>query len=925
MAILEPKQVAHSDFSAGLRAFESGANMITAALDKAAKMPSAWQTQMRNYNENEAMQRLGQAKNMEEMYEAFRSAMGAGDTAYNNGFENKLLINLDTQTRLNNQAATERAERDLGKYYTEIANAQARGDVNAEIAARNRFEEERARLELKTGLDYNPLKFKDYDYQANARGWAAHNLDKARLKFDMHDGIAKEQARIALNQAKSNPNYNQEDPVAETNALYFAFEHAAKSGNIAAVNLIMDEINKSPTFDRNSSQAQEIYNRYSSLAAGAGQYDPSAINVDPYTSKLGLQAKLGDKYATGVDAAGNLTAASYAPDAAFNQAATATTLPTTANTTAGHTAAPVSSGSNAFSTAVEEANKQQTQIAQQPQPQPQQQQQQPQTQASQTAFTNAQQQAMKAADEAMQQFTAKQEEKAAVANTPTTSSVAQASKPLTRYEQEVKKNRHLAPNVKASYNLVLNNSQNTEMQKEGLSNFFVSLSGMANSESYRNIPGVETSNELLDYLAQHEKTLDFTNKDAIAQALIDGGLVAPEYTAVNPGFGGVGQYAANPSASTSSTMVQQPITLTAQKRADEIYKIYEAAQEVETKTQEDNLLLDQTTSAIIDNDNFKLEIPNGFNNEIVEGNNAKQMAGISSQLSIASSQYKRAEEANNLAIDASPQMTAIDQAKNDVELVKNLSTKSFEEIICDKILYSFANARDPDDTLYKDKGELHNRGALIEKIRKDKYFPSIIEALEKSGADDITQKVMLDNYAAKLVNRVGDNWVMNDITFNSGNVHEFNSVICNKKNFDKSQKEYESIQKDNIGIQSKMSKLTKTEEAYQNIYSPGSYSGRLITGVANKLSPEEFMKLRSAAANGDAATLEKLMWQHCRDVGTEEGKQPLNDRAFELMVKVACRDFVTINSLGDSVITDLNELKQINYKTNQRTIFSGIR
>ena len=81
MAILEPKQVAQSDFGPGLRAFESGANMITAALDKAAKMPGAWQTQMRNYNENEAMQRLGQARNMEEMYEAFRGAMAAGDTA----------------------------------------------------------------------------------------------------------------------------------------------------------------------------------------------------------------------------------------------------------------------------------------------------------------------------------------------------------------------------------------------------------------------------------------------------------------------------------------------------------------------------------------------------------------------------------------------------------------------------------------------------------------------------------------------------------------------------------------------------------------------------------------------------------------------------------------------------------------------------
>ena len=122
-----------------------------------------------------------------------------------------------------------------------------------------------------------------------------------------------------------------------------------KSGNIAAVNLIMDEINKSATFDKNSAQAQEIYDRYSSLAAGAGQYDPSAITVDPYTSKLGLKAKLDDQYATGVGANGGLTAAAYGPNAAH--------IPSVTTTSPSQSAAEAPTAFSRFSSAVDEANK----------------------------------------------------------------------------------------------------------------------------------------------------------------------------------------------------------------------------------------------------------------------------------------------------------------------------------------------------------------------------------------------------------------------------------------------------------------------------------------------------------------------------------------------------------------------------------------
>ena len=934
MALLEPKQVAQSDFSAGLRAFESGANMITAALDKAAKMPSAWQTQMRNYNENEAMQRLGQARNMEEMYEAFRGAMAAGDTAYNNGFENKMIVALDDATRLNNQAATERAERDLSHFYTEIAIAQANGDKDAEARARRSFDEARARLELKTGLDYNPLKFKDYDYQANALGWANHGLNQRRLAFDMHNGIAQEQAKIALNQAKSNPNYDPNDPASETNALYFAFEHAMKSGNIAAVNLVMDEINKSATFDKNSAQAQEIYDRYSSLAAGAGQYDPSAVVVDPYTSKLGLKAKLDDQYATGVGANGGLTAAAYGPNAAYT--------PSVTTTSPSQPAAEAPTAFSRFSSAVDEANKTMQKAA----PTPtittttaQTQQPQQATTPQLTPQQQAQKQAMQAADAAMQQFTAAQDP-ASTATTATTStasdgtdaaseptSTKSASKPAhaVRYEEAVKSSGP-APHIKASYDNMIKLARN-DAQKEQYSNFFANLAQLQVESSFENLPGVQKANELIEYLHTKNETIDFNNTEEVAQALQDAGLVAPEYVAVTPTFS-ANQYAANPSAATSTQMVQQPIAQTALRDAEQIKKLYAASQDVQNKTAEDNLLLDQASGTILDNNLFKLEVADGYNNALVEEDNGKTLTGIKANLNIASKQLENAEQANMVKINASPQLRALyetEQLKADPKKAQELSNKSFYEILADKTLFSYADARDKDDSVHKNKD--NNRAALIEKYEKDTYVKNIIASLNTLQCDELTKKILLDNFASQMINKVGDNVVANDVTFNNERVNEFATVICNTATFEEAEREFSEISSDLAMIQAKQSNLEELAQSYANIYSSGSYSGMLITAVANSpgMTDEKFIKLRSAAANGDTRTMEKLMWQYGRNVGAVGGKRPLNDNAFRVMVADACRNFITVNARGNKALTDFETLKKFNYRSNQQTIFSGIR
>lgn len=934
MAILEPKQVAQSDFSAGLRAFESGANMITAALDKAAKMPSAWQTQMRNYNENEAMQRLGQARNMEEMYEAFRGAMAAGDTAYNNGFENKMIVALDDATRLNNQAATERAERDLSHFYTEIAIAQANGDKDAEARARRSFDEARARLELKTGLDYNPLKFKEYDYQANALGWANHALGQRRLAFDMHNGVAQEQAKIALNQAKSNPNYDPNDPASETNALYFAFEHAMNSGNIAAVNLIMDEINKSATFDKNSAQAQEIYDRYSSLAAGVGQYDPSAITVDPYTSKLGLKAKLDDQYATGIGANGGLTAAAYGPNAAHT--------PSVTTTSPSQPAAEAPTAFSRFSSAVDEANK----IMQKAAPAPttttttaQTQQPQQVTTPQLTPQQQTQKQAMQAADAAMQQFTAAQDP-ASTATTATTStasdgtgaaseptSTKSASKPAyaVRYEEAMKSSSP-APHIKADYDNMIKLARN-DAQKEQYSNFFANLAQLQVESSFENLPGVQKANELIEYLHTKNETIDFNNTEEVAQALQDAGLVAPEYVAVTPTFS-ANQYAANPSAATSIQMVQQPIKQTALRIAEQIKKLNVAAQDVQNKTAEDNLLLDQATATILDNNLFKLEVADGYNNALVEEDNGKTLTGIKANLNIASKQLENAEQANMVKINASPQLRALyetEQLKADPKKAQELSNKSFYEILADKTLFSYADARDKDDSVHKSKD--NNRAALIEKYEKDTYVKNIIASLNTLQCDELTKKILLDNFASQMINKVGDNVVANDVTFNNERANEFATVICNAATFEEAEREFSEISSDLAMIQAKQSNLEELAQSYTNIYSSGSYSGMLITAVANSpgMTDEKFIKLRSAAANGDTRTMEKLMWQYGRNVGAVGGKRPLNDNAFRVMVADACRNFITVNARGNKALTDFETLKKFNYRSNQQTIFSGIR
>lgn len=910
MAILEPKQVAQSDFSAGLRAFESGANMITNALDKAAKMPGAWQTQMRNYNENEAMQRLGQAKNMEEMYEAFRGAMAAGDTAYNNGFENKMILALDSAARLNNQAATERSERDLSHFYTEIAIAQANGDKEAEARARRSFDEARARLELKTGLDYNPLKFKDYDYQANALGWANHALGQRRLAFDMHDGVAQEQAKIALNQAKSNPNYDPNDPASETNALYFAFEHAMKSGNIAAVNLVMDEINKSATFDKNSAQAQEIYNRYSSLAAGAGQYDPSAIVVDPYTNKLGLKAKLDDQYATGVNGGGALTAASYGPNAAHT--------PSVTTTSPSQPAGEAPTAFSRFSSAVDEANK----SVQKTEPTTTQTQQQVTT-PQLTPQQQAQKQAMQAADEAMQQFTATQDP----ASTATTATTTSASEPAytVRY-QEAMANSKVDESTKKSYNNVISLAQ-SEAQKEQYSNFFGNLASLQKDSSFQNLPGVQEANKLVNYLSKNNKTIDFNNAEEISRALQDAGLVAPEYVAVTPTFSAT-QYAANPSAATNTQMVQQPIAETARRMAEKIKKLNVAAQNVQNKTAEDNLLLDQATGTILDSDLFKLKVADGYNNVLVEEDNGKTYAGIEANLNIASKQLENAEQANMVKINASPQLLALyqtEQLKADPKKAQELLNKSDYEILADKTLFSYADARDEDDSVHKNKD--NNRAALIEKYEKDTYVKNILASLNTLQCDPLTKKILLDNFAAQMINKVGNNLVANDVTFNTERVNEFATVICNPATFEEYEKEFSTISGDLALIKAKQSNLEELKQGYANIYSSGSYSGMLITAVANSpgMTEEKFLQLRSAAANGDTRTMEKLMWQYGRDVGAVGGKQPLNDNAFRVMVADACRNFITVNARGNKALTDFETLKEFNYRSNQQTIFSGIR
>ena len=941
MAILEPKQVAQSDFSAGLRAFESGANMITAALDKAAKMPGAWQTQMRNYNENEAMQRLGQAKNMEEMYEAFRGAMAAGDTAYNNGFENKMIAALDDTTRLNNLAATERSERDLSHFYTEIAIAQANGDKDAEARARRSFDEARARLELKTGLDYNPLKFKDYDYQANALGWANHDLGRRRLAFDMHDGRAKEQAKIALNQAKSNPNYDPNDPASETNALFFAFEHARKSGNLAAVNLVMDEINKSPTFDRNSAQAQAIYDGYNSMAAGAGQYTPTATVVDPYTSQLGLKAKLDDQYATGAGVNGGLTAAAYGPNAAHT--------PSVTTISPSQPAAEAPTAFSRFSSAVDEANKTMQKAAPTPTTTTttttQTQQSQQVTEPQLTPQQQAQKQAMQAADAAMQQFTAAQDPAStattvttatAAASGASTGSVTTASEPApttsvpepayaVRY-QEAMANSKVDESTKKNYNNLINLAQ-SDAQKEQYSNFFGNLGSLQKDSSFQNLPGVQEASKLVNYLSKNNKTIDFNNTEEIAQALQKAGLVATELVSVNPAFSG-NQYAANPSAATNMQMVQQPIEQTALRRAEEIKKLYAASQDVQNKTAEDNLLLDQASSTILDNNLFKLEVADGYNNVLVEKDNGNTYNGIEANLNIASKQLENAEQANMVKINASPQLLALyqtEQLKADPKKAQELLNKSDFEILADGTLFSYADARDKDDSVHNSKD--NNRAALIEKYKKDTYVENILNSVNALQCDPLTKKILLNNFASQMINKVGENVVANDVTFNNERVNEFATVICNPATFEDYEREFSTISGDLALIKAKQTNLEELKESYKNIYSSGSYSGMLITAVKNSpdMTDEEFLKLRSAAANGDTRTMEKLMWKYGRNVGAVGGKRPLNDNAFRVMVADACRNFMTVNARGNKALSDFETLKELNYRSNQQTIFSGIR
>lgn len=312
MAILEPKQVAQSDFSAGLRAFESGANMITAALDKAAAMPGAWQKQMRQYRENEAAQSIMSAKNMEDILARSRAAAEAGATAYNpEGMKNLALLS-NTQLAMNNQAAEERVQREFGDYEARIIQARNNGDRALENKLLNEYVTKRNQAAQESGLDYNQIKFGQYDYQANDLQRANLGLQRERLRWDMHQGLTDSAVNIAKSQAFADKNYDPNNSASVTAAWNEAINHALSTENPDAVARIVNEAVAAQGYNR-VDPASETALREAQSFLSDGRNTPTSSNTpafSQYNRNLPFQGALSDKYATSASSSG-LIAASY--------------------------------------------------------------------------------------------------------------------------------------------------------------------------------------------------------------------------------------------------------------------------------------------------------------------------------------------------------------------------------------------------------------------------------------------------------------------------------------------------------------------------------------------------------------------------------------------------------------------------------------
>lgn len=908
MAILEPKQVAHSDFSAGLRAFESGANMVTNALDKLATMPGAWQQQMRQYRENEAAQAIMSAKNMEDILARSRAAAEAGATAYNpEGMKNLALL-ANTQLIANNQAAEERVQREFGDYQARIIQARNNGDRALENKLLNEYVAKRNQASQESGLDYNQLKFGQYDYQANDLQRANLGLQRERLRWEMHQGLTEKIVNNAKAQAFADSNYDPNNPASVTAAGNEAINYALSTQNPDAVTKIVNEITTTAGYNRNDPTSVAALQAVQDFLTG-GRNTPTSSNTPEYSDynrNLALRGALGDQYATSASSSG-LSAASFPAGYPASSASSGSSVGGDPMAGAAAIRSEIEKANQAqqakakeragkdaeLQAAINVINNRQDGIArtekgepvvqQQPALTPQQQAQKQAMQAadaqlqaissgassSENVMLQAQQEAAKARKEAEENFTkATGQLPQGQQNFQQALNQSQPQAPVTQqrdFSQDLVAGGFINTSQQKGINKFLQNSSDEE--KQTLNN----LALAAQSDSLANKQVVTDLFNLVAKAGEAGEKIDFTDVKSVTNAMLR--FERQKY-----------QVAADPFGYSQSNATDQ-----ASKNAKLYVDAFNKMKQTEQNIARRSAQVDQAAITAFSTNNLRIS------SDPLE--NQRQLTAQQAATGSIKKQIERANAINTGAIRNNPLMRSMAAAE-----VAAASGQPAEDIATILVENNLGEDKDYDRTdgdsgVYKEGGRADSKQIFRNDIRKSDTYLQIEEAFNTAGLDDYMRAELIKHYAPRLILESSDG----SVKWDPDTVNEMIDMVKSTK--------AEDILADYRNLTSRINQgnlminaINNYEASSQAFYALNDEGSVVANNVATALPDTELNAMIAAANQGDLSQYRKY--------ATMAAESIYRDRyTARIAVNSACFKFQQYAKSQAKVINYFNDIK----------------
>lgn len=908
MAILEPKQVAHSDFSAGLRAFESGANMVTNALDKLATMPGEWQKQMRQYRENEAAQAIMSARNMEDILARSRAAAEAGATAYNpEGIKNLALL-ANTQLIANNQAAEERVQREFGDYQARIIQARNNGDRALENKLLNEYVAKRNQASQESGLDYNQLKFGQYDYQANDLQRANLGLQRERLRWEMHQGLTEKTINNAKAQAFADSNYDPNNSTSVTAAWNEAINYALSTQNPDAVAKIINEATTTVGYKRSDPTSMAALQAAQDFLTG-GRNTPTSSNTPEYSDynrNLALRGALSDQYATSASSSG-LTAASFPAS-----------YPASSTSSGSSSSGDLMAGAAAIRSEIEKANQAQQAkekekagkdaelqaainvinnrqdgiartekgepvVQQQPALTPQQQAQKQAMQAadaqlqaissgagsSENVMLQAQQEAAKARKEAEENFTKAAEQLSqGQQNFQQALNQSQPQTPVTQqrdFSQDLVAGGFINTTQQKGINKFLQNSSDEE--KQTLSN----LALAAQSDSLANKQVVTDLFGLVAKAGEAGEKIDFSDYKSVINALLR--FERQKY-----------QVAADPFGQSQSNATAQ-----AGKNAKLYVNAFNKMKQAEQNIARRSAQVDQAAITAFSANNLRIS------SDPVE--NQRQLTAQQAATGSIKKQIERANAINTGAIRNNPLMRSMAAAE-----VAAASGQPAEDIATILVENNLGEDKDYDRTdgdsgVYKEGGRADSKQIFSNDIRKSDTYFQIESAFNTAGLNDYMRAELIKHYAPRLILESSDG----SVKWDPDTVNEMLDMVKSTK--------AEDILADYRNLTSRINQgnlminaINNYEASSQAFYALNDEGSVVANNVATALPDTELNAMINAANQGDLSQYRKYATMAAESIY----RDPYTVR---IAVNSACFKFQQYAKSKAQVINYFNDIK----------------